>query len=237
MSVVDLMRAGTVDPDLAAYLFSMVFAGRSFLVGCVPGGGGKTTVMGALLNLAPPDVDLYPAADIEAIDDAARNPVPRRCMICHEIGRGGYYAYLWGAEARAFFALTAAGHMIATNLHADTIEQCGEQLCGTIGIPRADFDSVPLKLFLTSAWKGGRLLRRVGAVYESWPTGEPPRLVFAWDRDADRFERASESRASFPDRETELRGFLERLDVRGVTAIEDVREAILLSALVRKAEA
>ncbi|MCX7806216.1 MAG: hypothetical protein N3A38_13645 [Planctomycetota bacterium] len=229
LSIVDLMRAGTVDSYLAAYLFSLISAGHSFLVGCVPGGGGKTTVMGALLNLVPPDVELYPADGVEAMEDAARNPAPRRCMICHEIGPGGYYAYLWGAEARAFFSLTGTGHMIATNLHADTIGQCREQLCGALGIPAPDFDRVALKIFLAVGWKDRMLIRRVAAVYESDPSGGrgDPRPVFTWDAQKDRFERTGESRLSPPEREMRLRSFLEKMDTCGMITIEQVREAIL----------
>ncbi|MBM3496717.1 MAG: hypothetical protein FJX72_20715, partial [Armatimonadetes bacterium] len=69
LSVVDLVEAGTLTPDVAAYCIAAVSSGRSFLVGASPGGAGKTTVMGALLNFVPPDVALVAAGEPH---DAAR---------------------------------------------------------------------------------------------------------------------------------------------------------------------
>ena len=50
LSVFDLLEAKTIDLDLAAYLMARISKGSSFMVGSVPGGAGKTTVMCALLN-------------------------------------------------------------------------------------------------------------------------------------------------------------------------------------------
>jgi hypothetical protein len=226
LSIVDLLRARTVDLDLAAYLFAAVSAGASFMVGCVPGGGGKTTVMGALLNLVPPGVELFPADGREAIAEALSSPSPRRCMVCHEVGPGGYYAYLWGEEARMFFRLPSVGHIIATNLHADTLEQCHAQLCGHLGVSKEDFERVSLKLFLRIVYAGGAVARRIAAAYESLP-GREHRRIFMWDERSGRFERDGGSLLVSSERETACRETLERLDAGDVLTIEDVRKAIV----------
>ena len=226
LSLVDLLTAGTVDLELAGYLCAAVNAGQSFLVGCVPGGGGKTTVMAALLNVTPADVVLAPADGLEAIQEAQRNPSPRQCLICHEIGAGGYYAYLWGEEARAFFALTRAGHIVATNLHADTLEQCHAQLCGENGVAEEDFTRVGVKVFLHVGGGWGDRARRVAAVHESAP-GQAHRLLFHWQPEKDRFERLAESRLTTPAREAQCREFLGRLAARKACTIEAVRAAVL----------
>jgi hypothetical protein len=57
LTLPDLVQAGTMDLPMAGYLMAAVSSGASFMVGCVPGGGGKTTVMGALLNVGPADVE------------------------------------------------------------------------------------------------------------------------------------------------------------------------------------
>ena len=61
LSAVDLLSANTVTPDLAACLLAAIRGGASFMVGAQPGGAGKTTVMGALLNFVPANVELRPA--------------------------------------------------------------------------------------------------------------------------------------------------------------------------------
>jgi hypothetical protein len=102
LTLPDLVQAGTMDLPMAGYLMAAVSSGASFMVGCVPGGGGKTTVMGALLNVGPADVELRAADSMATLDKGSRQGEPRRCYIGHEVGAGRYYAYLWGAEARAF---------------------------------------------------------------------------------------------------------------------------------------
>jgi len=120
LTLPDLLQAGTVDLPLAGYLLAAVSVRRSFMVGCVPGGGGKTTVMGALLNVTPADVELRPADSMGVLRDALQNPAPRCCFIGHEIGAGHYYAYLWGQELREYFNLAEAGHMLATSSDRNT---------------------------------------------------------------------------------------------------------------------
>jgi ABC-type dipeptide/oligopeptide/nickel transport system ATPase subunit len=100
-------------------------------------------------------IRLAPAAGLEAIAEGMRTQAcatdvsapavgrglirasPRRCYICHEIGSGPYYAYLWGEELRAYFELPQAGHTLATNLHADTYEEARHQICAENGVPEA----------------------------------------------------------------------------------------------------
>jgi len=86
--------------------------------------------MGALLNFVPPEVILLPADGRLTTQAGLAFQGPRACYVCHEIGSGDYYAYLWGKALREYFELPRAGHMLATNLHADDLEQAREQVCG-----------------------------------------------------------------------------------------------------------
>ena len=144
LSVFDLLAAKTLDLDLAAYLMARITTGSSFMVGSVPGGAGKTTVMCALLNFVPVDVPLI-AATPEAVYEAAGT---RACYVCHEIGSGYYFAYLWADELRAYCGLFEHGHMLATNLHADDFEQAKNQVCNTNGVPSKHFNKFELLIFL-----------------------------------------------------------------------------------------
>jgi hypothetical protein len=148
LSVFDLLASKTLDLDLAAYLMARISRGTSFMVGSVPGGAGKTTVMCALLNLVPADVPLI-AATPEAVYKAANTNVsPRACYVCHEIGSGYYFAYLWADALRAYCGLSDQGHMLATNLHADNPEQAKNQICNTNGVPGEHFNKFELLIFL-----------------------------------------------------------------------------------------
>ena len=178
LSIVDLIDAGTLDADLAAYAMAAIGRGGSFLVGAVPGGAGKTTVMGALLNLVPPAVELRAADGLATIERAAATAAPPTCCyICHEIGSGSYYAYLWGSALRAYFELPAAGHTLATNLHADTFEQAEDQICGDNQVPQAALRRTNLMFFLAVRRDGRQLQRRIVSVWESDGRG-PHRRIF-----------------------------------------------------------
>ena len=149
----DREHTKTLDLDLAAYLMARISKGASFMVGAVPGGAGKTTVMCALLNLAPADVSLI-AATPEAVYGAGDKIAPRiACYVCHEIGSGAYYAYLWSDALRTYCGLSERRHMLATNLHADDLEQARDQLCGTNGVQANHFNKFELLIFLRV--KGG----------------------------------------------------------------------------------
>ena len=221
LSVVDLIEAGTLSTKLAAYCLAAVEQGASFMVGAMPGGAGKTTVMGALLNFVPPDVDLAPADGQESIGMAIAAGSPRRCFICHEIGPGSYYAYLWGQELREYFRLAEAGHMLATNLHADTYEQAHDQICQQNEVPEIALRRMNLMLFL-SVHRGVR--RRIEQIWES-DGRQPHRLVY----EAGDGGRIEPSQLVTAPNLAAAEQTLEKLLSSGRRAIEDVRALILLS--------
>jgi len=167
LSIVDLLEAGTVTGELAAYSLAAISGGASFMVGAVPGGAGKTTVMGALLNFVPADVELAPADGLAAVYEGLEESGIRRCYICHEIGAGPYYAYLWDEPLRRYFDLPAAGHMLATNLHADTLGQAQDQVCSTNGVEPVAFRRMNLAYFLAVEGRGWKAARRIVTVWES----------------------------------------------------------------------
>ena len=148
LSVFDLLAAKTLDLDLAAYLMARISKGSSFMVGSVPGGAGKTTVMCALLNFLPIDLPIVAATDQAVYEAANGKPKQRSCYVCHEIGSGYYFAYLWADALKSYCVLFEYGHLLATNLHADNREQVREQLCDTNGVPEKHFNKFELLVFL-----------------------------------------------------------------------------------------
>ncbi len=227
LSLVDLLDAGTVDLPLAAYLAAAMRHGASLLVGARPGGAGKTAVMAALLNFLPNATAIRAVGGRAVLDMAEVDPHPgATCYLAHEIGGGLYYAYLWGDEARDFFALTARGHTIATNLHADTLEETRDQLCLGNGVAPEHLTAVALKVYLRVD-HSDRLAfkRRVSHVYES--DGAEDRLVWRWDRRGAFERQAVQSALVSPQDEDLYRKFLTGLRRRDVRHIEDVRRALL----------
>jgi len=222
LSVVDLLEADTLTVDIAAYALAAIRNGASFLVGASPGGAGKTTVMGALLNFVPSDVELV-AADGMAAIRAGQVAVGRRCYICHEIGSGPYYAYLWGEPLRAYFKLPDAGHMLATNLHADTYHQAYDQICVDNGVPDQSLRHIQIMFFLVVQRNGWNTHRRISEIWES--NGHVPHQQ-VYDSGVDR-SLAELTRLVSPSQLEKARGDIEQLRASGVRRIEQVRAAVL----------
>ncbi len=225
LSVVDLIDAGTITVDLAAYFAAAIGRGASFMVGANPGGAGKTTVMGAMLNLVPPDVHLAPADSERTVRRAADDARPRRCLICHEIGAGYYYAYLWGEVLVDLFGLPRGDHMVATNLHADTIEEARHQLCRDNPVPQEWFDRFGLMVFLDVRGRWGSVTRRTASVYEPDENG-PPRLVYEGDGNG-QVVSVAPSRLVSDDALADGRRLVDALLDSGRRTIDEVREFVL----------
>ncbi len=227
LSLVDLLEAGTIDLPLAAYLAAAMRRGASLLVGANPGGAGKTAVMVALLNFLPDGVALRAVESRAVLAAARRDSRPgSTCYLAHEISPATYYyAYLWGADARSFFALRAAGHLIVSNLHADTLEEAREQLCGENGVDPAHLRAVTLKVFLgVERGRGWSMKRWLSAVYESDGTEE--RLLWTGKAPGD-FTREGESTVVTGADEAHYADFLAALREQDLRPIEAVRRALL----------
>jgi len=222
LSLIDLLDAGTVDLPLAAYLAAAMRSGASLLVGAVPGGAGKTAVMCALLNFLPDHTSILPVDSPGVLDAGqAGEPIGEVCYLAHEIGAGPYYAYIWGAQARDFFRLAGLGHIVASNLHADTLEETQGQLCGQNGVDPEHLVAVTLKVYLRIVrTRGWALQRWVSQVYES--DGLEDRLLWTGEGNG-AFVRHAASAIVSPEQERAHAVSLAALLGRDIRHIGDVR--------------
>ena len=226
LSIVDLIEAGTMSRELAAYSLAAISRGASFMVGALPGGAGKTTVMGALLNFVPREVQIVAADGTMTIEAGLREQAPRRCYVCHEIGDGSYYAYLWGKTLCRYFDLPPAGHMLATNLHADTYSEARRQVCEQNGVSPVKFRGMNVIYFLAVERQPDVVQRRIVNVWES-DGHEDHRLVFGGGR------AVSSRGGSMLVSPVALRtagATIARLMASGVRRIEDVRPMVIEDA-------
>jgi hypothetical protein len=226
LSLVDLIEARTVDLPLASYLAATMRHGASLLVGANPGGAGKTAVMCALLNFLPNDTMIRPVSSpavLASVQDSTRRG--QVCYLAHEIGAGSYYAYVWGREARAFLQMPQQGHSIASNLHADTLQETYEQLCDEVGARRADVGHIELKVYLGVKRTGGWSMQRwVNRVYEA-RRGTDHLL---WQGNASGvFRRHSASAIVDSSAEQTYAGFLQEMIDSSTRRFEAVRRALL----------
>jgi len=225
LSIVDLIRAGTLTVAMAASAMRAMSQGASLLTGARPGGAGKTTLLAALLNLMPPEV---PIATVEAptvLDRAQAAPLEPCCYLAHEIGDGDWYGYLWGSSVARFLALIDGPRRVASCLHADTLDELVAMLTGRpLVVPRPVIGRVGLILFMHVSPAPRSYRRRVATYYEADAAGSH-RLCYRWDRDADRFHTLVE--AGDADGLAPFVDFLTELVDRGETDSRAVRRRVL----------
>ncbi len=214
LSVVDIMEKGTLDREMASYFLAAISKGSSFLVGAKPGGAGKTTVMCALLNFSP-DMQIIPTKDSQVIKDGLKDK-RKKLFLAHEIGSGSWYAYISGEDVRNFLRLTG-NHMVASNLHADDLED----VLSHEGIDENNITRLDLLIFM----RVKREKRRISHVYEN-QDGEFE-LVYRWDKEEDRFRKVNDSKLVTERELQEAREVVDELRASDRRTIEEVREFIL----------
>jgi len=224
LSVLDLLTAKTLDLDLAAYLMARISTGSSFMAGSVPGGAGKTTVMCALLNFLPIDLPIVTATEQAVYEASNGKSKQRTCYVCHEIGSGHYFAYLWADALKAYCSLFEHEHILATNLHADNLEQAKNQICNTNDVPGEHFNKFELLIFLRVENAYPRTRRWIEEVYSGDGSSGHELIFHANDKKT--IDENSEHYLADPAYVAACRDFLTKISPN-VCTIEDTRREVV----------
>ncbi|MBC8233113.1 hypothetical protein H8E77_26505 [bacterium] len=209
LSIVDLLNANTLSVEMAAHLFCIMSHGASFLTAAKPGNAGKTTLMACILMFLPPNTSIVTINEPSVISRALQGSNERACYLCHEIGSGPWYGYLWGDDVGRFFKLIDKSHSIASCIHADTIDEMKEIiLSDELNVSEEYFRQLDFILFMhleRNGWETtplppfgkGEYTRRVSTFYEATgalsQNSESHRPLFIWDKDSDKFYQQDDS--------------------------------------------
>jgi hypothetical protein len=195
-SIVELIRAGTLDAELAATLWTLIEGRVPVVVAAREGKIGKSTLLGALLDFLPPGVQTRELAGAmetfdwlpEAPELGWRRHAPSGEAIAESIGLRNRRApirpdntvllipelsdhlpsYTWGAEARIALRAASIGYGLAATIHADSLEDVFEELRRPpVGLADDELSRLGLVLILRRVGDG---LRRVVAVHYVRPT-------------------------------------------------------------------
>jgi hypothetical protein len=145
-SVVELIRAGTLDAELAATIW-LLLGGQVPLIVAGDGRGiGKTTLLRALLDFLPPDTRVVeltgvdetfgwlPQASELGWPGTARVPDdgppvrPESTVIVAAELSDHTPAYTWGAAARVAVRAASIGYGLAATIHGDSLDDVLAQL-------------------------------------------------------------------------------------------------------------
>jgi hypothetical protein len=246
LTAVDLLAAGTVDLRLMAYLMHSVRNGASVLTCAGPGGTGKTTLLGALLCFLPESALLQVVERSQPPSWYDRQSAQRHMtwFLCHELGSGPWYSYLWGAGAKSFLEMPMRNEncFCATTVHADDIDELRLNLQGPeIGISAEAFSHLDLVLFMRAvrAPRAGGWLRRVTGLHVG--IGDPTTShlhLCRWDSRTDSFVWAEQCCAGARSGDAgpavptinclaPYVDFLRDLQQRGVVEVAEVRREAL----------
>ena len=122
MSVVALIRSGTLDAELAGLLWLMLEGRVPLLVAGGPRLAGKTTLLTGLLDFLPPTAERIvlrgAREDFDWLDDADPS---RGYLLASELS-GHTPLYLWGPGARVAIRAIGRGFGLGATLHADSLE-------------------------------------------------------------------------------------------------------------------
>lgn len=145
-SIVELIRAGTLDAELAATVW-LLLGGRVPLIVAGDGRGiGKTTLLRAFLDFLPPDARVIELAGIDETfawlpqaselgwPGTARVPTdgppirPESTVIVAAELSDHTPAYTWGDAVRVTVRAAAIGYGLAATIHGDALDDVFEQL-------------------------------------------------------------------------------------------------------------
>jgi hypothetical protein len=195
-SIVELIRAGTLDAELAATLWLLIEGRVPVMVAARERLVGKSTLLGALLDFLPPGVqtrellgametfDWLPQApelgwrrhrdSSTAVTESARlrgrrPPIrPDNTVLLIPELSDHLPSYTWGAEARIAIRAASIGYGLAATIHADSLDEVFDDLRRPpVGLGDDELSRLGLVVILRRVGDG---MRRVVAVHYVRPT-------------------------------------------------------------------
>ena len=241
LSIVQIIKAGTLTPRLAAAFWIGLERGASFIIAADPPGSGKTTILTALFAFARQETVAY---FTRGWGETFELPPPSddhpTYMMVNEMS-DHLPVYSWGPYAVRTFELLAEGYSLCTTVHADTVEEVIEQLEVDIGVPREHLAHLTFVVPLAIEHRDGGSLRRVLDVglFSASDDGLAVRRIATWDGRNDAFSvlETPDERAALAERlglapdvfDSELvrrEEFVQRLVTDGVSSIDAVQQAV-----------
>ena len=228
VTIVDLIRNGTMSARMAAVLWAAVDSRLSFVVIAIPRLAGKTTTVDAILSLLPADVPVHrtygSAEEMDALDEAATGGY----VVIPEFSQGPRPGYIWGEPVQRVFETMATGYSLVTTMHAPGVEEAIHDICEGCGVSDEAASRVDLALYILrfgedddTFWRRVSDLREIDRVRDGRTEG---RQLFRWVDSDDRFE-AVEQPAFMRGAEAELdhrTALLEELAASARRSPEDV---------------
>ena len=230
LSIVELIESGDLDARTAALAWLTLERHGSVLIAALPQRAGKTTLLGALLDLLPPSqARVHLAGGAETFAFLGTTEPKRTLLVANELS-SHLPVYLWGAQAIRAFEAVAGGYAIAGTLHADSAEGAIALLRDDCGIPAAQLARIGLIVVIAVVGEGERITaRRVSGAYRTLPrtAGPGTKPLVEWDPATERWRHERDDEAALAGPELDARtAVLTDLASRGIRAGAAVRAVL-----------
>jgi hypothetical protein len=163
LSIVELINQGTLDTQVAAFLWMAMEQRASLIVAATPQEAGKTTVLTALLDFLSPDVEMiYLRGWYERFDFMSEDRDPARSYLLSNEISSHLPIYMWGRGVRTLFEAAGAGYGLAATVHAESAAEVIRLLANyPLEVPRSLLTEIDLVLTLSYRRGPRKDLRRV----------------------------------------------------------------------------
>jgi flagellar protein FlaI len=202
ISITQLINFGTLNPEVAAYLWLCLEYGMSIWVSGETA-SGKTTTLNAMIPFIKPDSKIYTAEDTPEVQ--VPHPVWQQLNTRErgEVGRVDLFDLLRaalrsrpnyiivgeirGREGAIAFQAMQTGHPVLATFHAGSVKKLIQRLTGEpINVPITFIDNLNVVLIQQAVYRKGQFLRRCLVVeeiegYYEEVDGVVTRTVFEWD--------------------------------------------------------
>ncbi|MDE0744316.1 MAG: type II/IV secretion system ATPase subunit [SAR202 cluster bacterium] len=211
LSILDLIKFGTLTYEMAAYISLMLSEGMNTFVSGETA-SGKTTILNAISTFIPPN------AKIVSIEDTPELQVPHKNWI-REVTRGGgensasitmfdllvaalrqrpeeiVIGEIRGAEGAIAFQAMQTGHACMATFHAASVEKLIQRLTGNpINVPKTYIDNLNMVVIMSAVrlpdGSPGRRCLSISEIIEYDPESNSFGFieVFKWNPATDEFE-------------------------------------------------
>jgi hypothetical protein len=233
ISIVELVRNGTLSAEMVAVLWAAVDEQQSFLTVAVPRFAGKTTTSNAILAMRPPEVPAYLVAGEPDVMERLTRERRGGYLVVAEFAYAPVPGYIWGAPVRRVFeTVHEGGYSLQTALHAPGVEEAILEVTRGNGVSDEHASVFKLVIYIERfGTNHGNFWRRVTDLYEvqevrvGRPVGQS---LFRWRPEGDRFEKVAEPLQFGQDREDMRRraALIDELAGAGRSSFEEVGSAI-----------
>jgi flagellar protein FlaI len=209
ISVVQLIRWGTMSAEIASYLW-MALREQMYVWICGETASGKTTTLNAIAAFIPPDYKIISIEDTAEVNLPHENWVreltrdtgsPESSITMFDLLRTALrqrpnyiiVGEIRGREGNIAFQAKQTGHGVLSTFHAANIQRLVQRITGSpIEVPPSYLDNLNIAVFQSAVYdKRGRLMRRVIEVDEIMGYDDKKGSVlyipvFTWDPNEDR---------------------------------------------------